>query len=159
MRTLSPLAPRCQPSWFTHQDAIQTLTASDWRLLHELQFLVRCRKRDHPTSAAYVKPSQSYLARKVGVTREHVSRRTTVLHRLGLLTKIWRRPERGNYMTCIYLLPPLVKRLIARTINALSLGLSRVMYRSHKYTPTEYLRSSSKARTAQKGGAPPESSA
>jgi hypothetical protein len=133
------------------QDAINCLSGTAWQIMHELAWLTRCARRDRPGKAAYVQPSQGYLARKCAVSREHVNRLICgTLAPMGLVIKTWRRPKYGAYQTCLYFVTPLCKWLIGRVISRLSSQRPKprrpssrkdsVMYTAHK--PTSFSKTS-----------------
>lgn len=70
----------------------QRLTANDFRLLELLQYLIRVQRKR--TGKQYCTPSQQYLARKLGVVRETVSRSVKRCQDLGFLYV--RRLKRGR---------------------------------------------------------------
>ena len=120
------------------RDTLQHLTATDWRLIEQLSFLLECARR---RGRSYVWPSQSWLAERLGVTREWISRRSTFLHSLGVLRKTWRRPEGGQYRTCLYELAAGLRWGIQRVINTLRSSAKRVNNTAHKPTSTYMNRS------------------
>jgi hypothetical protein len=135
---------------------VQQLTATDWKLLHEISWLVACRRRDHPRADPYVAPSQEYLARKAGITREHVCRRLKVLHKLGFLKKQWRRPERGQYKTCLYWIADAGRWLIRRFLNTLASTVKSVMFTAPKRRNDTSLASLGSHLDAFQAAAPPK---
>lgn len=113
---------------------VQQLTGTMFRILNELIFLLDLRRSRFPAKAAYVAPGQTYLANKCGVTREHICRCIKVLFKLGMLTKIRRRPEHGKYMTCLYFVTPAAHWLAGRLMNVF-LKPKKVIYTSLKQEP------------------------
>lgn len=115
-------------------ETVQQLTGTMFRILNELIFLLDLRRSRFPAKAAYVAPGQTYLANKCGVTREHICRCIKVLFKLGMLSKIRRRPEHGKYMTCLYMVTPGAHWLAGRLMNIFLKG-KRVTNTSLKPTP------------------------
>jgi hypothetical protein len=114
---------------------IRNLCRTDFLILHELTFLTRVRRKNHPDKAPYVHPGQRYLADKCGVSREWISRRTSQLHKLGIINKTWRRPKaNGEYQSCIYWVTERCRWLMGRLINALSSWPNRVNNTARKPT-------------------------
>ena len=124
-RRENPLSPR---------PMLQKLTAAAWRIIEELYWLEQCYARDHPGRNPYSVPGQEYIAAKVGVTREYVSRVTTWLHHEGFICKTFRRPVKGRWQTCMYKLASAVGWRIRKLLNLLSLRPDRVNNTAHKAT-------------------------
>lgn len=93
----------CQPPKrkydFTTERA---LDGTDYRLIEELAYLSRLRRRKSPSRATYATPGRRYLARKLRVCTATISRHNTKLSRLGILAIIHRRKERGRWQTNLY---------------------------------------------------------
>jgi hypothetical protein len=113
-------------------EAVRRLTGTDFRIVHELTFLTALRRKREPGKPPYVQPGQVYLAKKCGVTREHICRRTTQLARIGMIRKIRRRPEHGVYKTCLYFVGKVDRWRLGRLLQALSSSPSRVINTSLK---------------------------
>lgn len=116
-------------------DALNQLTSADWRILDELLYLQQRFNAVHPERNPYCTPGQAYLAAKTGISREHVSRRTSALADLGLIRKIVRRKRHGRWSTCLYTVATAVKWRINRLLTRLKKGINRVINTSHIANP------------------------
>lgn len=134
---------------------VQILTAAMWRIAYELHYLETVFVARNPGRNPHVEPSQQYLARKVGVTREWISRCTSVMHAHGFLCKTRRRPVRGRRLTCMYQLASAIGWRIRRFLNAISLRRNQVNNTGQK--ASTFLTSSLTpgAPRRQQGAAPP----
>lgn len=117
-------------------DTILQFTRTDYLILHWLLWLQRCARRDRPDRVPYAWCRQEWLAEKCGVSREWICRRTGELARLGVIRKIWRRPQHGKYQTCLYLVGVKTKWLLGRLLHRLASPKrpESVMNTSHKPT-------------------------
>lgn len=76
-------------------------------------------------------PSREYLATAFGLSVSTISFITTLLVRIGLITKIQRRPDKGQWHSCLYKLAgpvwEIVKKITIRFIKI----LNRVGFSQH----------------------------
>jgi hypothetical protein len=92
---------------------INTLTATDFRLLHTISNLQRQAERNRPTRTPYAWCSQTWLGSAIARSRETCNRRLKHLADAGALQKIWRRPTHGRYLTCLYIIPHRIRSALA----------------------------------------------
>lgn len=95
-------APLDAPRRRFHRETWNQLTAIDARLLDALAFLARLKGKTSPTNARYATPGRRWLAAHLDCSVETITRHTTKLARLGLLTKLQRRPQAGQWQTNLY---------------------------------------------------------
>lgn len=78
------------------------LTGLDARLLDVLAYLSRLQAKRSPTGARYCVPGRTWLAAHLDCSTTSISRHTSKLRDLGLLSKRQRRPVAGTWQTCLY---------------------------------------------------------
>jgi DNA-binding transcriptional ArsR family regulator len=81
---------------------LRQLDGKDLMILEHLMFLCKVHKQNSKSGASYAIPSQMWLAKKIGIRRETVSRHITKLARLGILEVTHRRQVKGKYKTNMY---------------------------------------------------------
>ncbi len=90
----------------------------EFKLLAELTRLSYKTKKRSPSGAFYCFPSEAYLARRVGVRRETVSRHICRLHREGFIRRTRRRKVQGRWQTNLYVVGKWAARVVRKTIRA-----------------------------------------
>jgi DNA-binding transcriptional MocR family regulator len=95
-------------------DIYKQLNGTDLKILMSIAYRAKRRAKFNPTKAAYCTPSQRTLGSNIGVSRETANKSTQKLHKLGIITKTQRRPVRGIFTTCMYVVnKPWTWRLIS----------------------------------------------
>ena len=84
------------------EHTLRQLDGKDLMILEHLMFLCKVHKQNSESGASYAIPSQMWLAKKIGIRRETVSRHITKLARLGILEVTHRRQVKGKYKTNMY---------------------------------------------------------
>lgn len=84
------------------------LNGPAFRLLDCLTYLSRLTAKRSAHGAHYCTPGRAWLADQLGCSVRTISRHTTQLAALGVITKTQRRPRRGHWSTNLY-------RVISRT--------------------------------------------
>lgn len=117
------------------RQAWNQLTSVDIRLLDHLGYLSRRQSERSPTGATYCTPGRQYLARQLGCSVETISRHSTKLENLGIISKVQRRPIEGRWQTNLYRLThwiawraasirTMVRKLAHRLSKPAHIGLS-----------------------------------
>jgi biotin operon repressor len=91
----------------------------------------------HSTSGAqYWNSGQAWLSNKIGVSRPWLSTCIQILHAKGLLTKIHRRREKGQWKTNLYKLGPEIVRIFKGTKASIAAWVDHVKCSRHKVIKT-----------------------
>jgi biotin operon repressor len=122
------------PRRFDHK-TFQQLDGYDLKLLEEIHFLSQLQAKKSPTGAKYCNPSQVYLSKKLGISRESISHHVTKLHKLGVLDVTHRRKLHGRWQTNLYKIVSWVWWRIRQAMKALRTLPHRVKLGSHIATP------------------------
>lgn len=135
------------------------LTGTELRLIDELHYLAELQRQRSPKGAAYAIPGRAWLAQRIGVTIWQISRATSRLAKLGILTKSQRRPVGGRWRSCIYWLNARASWGAARVMRACRAAFNRVRFRAHIAKSEQLLEQKEPSRSApaavlEVGGAP-----
>lgn len=113
------------------QQIYRKLDGHDIRLIEELVYLSRLQSKKSPSGAKYCCPSEIYLAKKLGVRREAVSRHVSKLARLGVLEVTHRRKVRGMWQTNLYRVRRAFAWLIGKVMAIINYRKDRVRPKAH----------------------------
>lgn len=136
------------------------LTGTELRIIDELHFLSEQQRSRSPKGAAYAIPGRRWLAQRCGVTVWQVSRATSRLANLGLLSKSQRRPQGGRWRSCIYWVHARTAWAAARVNRVVRAAFNRVRFTAHIAKSKQLLESKEPPRSATaailEGGGPPK---
>lgn len=107
------------------------LSGLDCRLLDELGYLSRLTARRSARGASYCTPGRHWLAQRLGCSQTTISRRTSHLKALGVLSKLQRRPVAGHWQTCLYALIHPIAWQASRLRHLLTTTANRVSRMTH----------------------------
>ena len=93
------------------------VTGTGFRVLELVDYL--CKQQRKRTGALYCTPSQEYMAERLGVVKETISRTVSDLVRLGFLVVQPRRCVAGKWKTNMYRLASWEFRPVARMVRAM----------------------------------------
>jgi DNA-binding transcriptional regulator YhcF (GntR family) len=141
------------------QEIIQSMTATDWKILDELLYLEGLRKKRCPGQTVYTTPGTTYLAGKCGVNRWTISRATQRLVSLGVLHKQFRRAVNGVYQTCLYRISAKISWRINRVKQLISGCTSRVRKFARKQAKAVEIANTQVAALPKGGQSPPSRTA
>lgn len=128
MQTLANITPQVEG---LPEEILPHITAADWRVFSHITTLCRLTASKSPKKALYAFSGQAYLAGRLNMRRETVSRSVQRLQRFGLLTITHRRRWRGRWMTNLYKLGPTFWRAMKRGKAAVAAALDHVTSQSH----------------------------
>ena len=95
----------------------QALTGTGFRVLELIDFLSQQQRKR--TGAQYCTPSQAWMAERLNVAQETISRTISKLERLGFLVVQPRRSRKGKWVTNMYRLAAWEFRPVARMVRQL----------------------------------------
>ena len=117
------------------QMTLNRLSGLDQRIVEQLHYLVNVRCSHSSSKARYAFPSQSWLAERLGVSRETVCRRISRMSSLGILRVIHRRKVQGHFRSNLYIIVRFVQWGVQRVLHTLRRVAHRVTERSHIAPP------------------------
>ena len=92
----------------------QALTGTGFRVLELIDFLSQQQRKR--TGAQYCTPSQAWMAERLNVAQETISRTISKLERLGFLVVQPRRSRKGKWVTNMYKLAAWEFRPVTRMV-------------------------------------------
>lgn len=126
MPSASSAAPAiCASTW-------NALKARDFQLLDHLLFLSHSNARRNNSPALYSWPGREWLAAKLRCSVRTITRHTTRLAAAGLLRRVQRRPEHGQWRSNLYVILGAAGRAVAKTRQKLASLLRRGPQLAHK---------------------------
>lgn len=112
-------------------DLRRQLTATEFNIIYLILDLSRITSVRSPSGAVYCYPSQKYIGRKIGRSREWISKCLQRLEDLGLVIITHRRKERGHWKTNLYRLGWQLTKILYGCKAAVKALLDRVKSSSH----------------------------
>ena len=107
------------------------LTASQFKIIYLILDLCQIRHKNYPGQSIYVMPSERWIAQKIGISREWVSKSLQKLQEVGLIIITRRRKERGVWRTNLYRLGHVLWRCLKFTSYCFSSVFNHVNKSSH----------------------------
>jgi DNA-binding MarR family transcriptional regulator len=107
------------------------LTASQFNIIYLILDLCQIHSQNKPGGSVYVVPSEIYIAKKIGRSREWVSKSLQKLQQAGLIIITRRRKVRGRWMTNLYRLGLALWSCLKATSRCFSSLLHHVKSSSH----------------------------
>lgn len=108
------------------------LKSIDVGILDHLAYLSNLTAKRSRSGAHYATPGRRWLAAKLGVSIRTITRHTTHLAAVGILTKRERRRDLGRWQTNLYCLVGRGAWMIARRAQSLRRPLNRGTELAHK---------------------------
>jgi biotin operon repressor len=126
--------PKDHPRRFDHK-TFNKLDGYDLKILEQIYFLSQCQAKKSPTGAKYCTPSEKYLGKQLGISRESVSHHVVKLNKLGVLDVTHRRKVQGRWQTNLYKIVSWIWWRIRQATKSLRTRPHRVKPASHITTP------------------------
>ena len=108
-----------------------SLTASQFNIIYLILDLCQIHSQNKPGGSIYVVPSELYIAKKIGRSREWVSKSLQKLQQAGLIVITRRRKVRGRWMTNLYRLGLALWSCLKATSRCFASLLHHVKSSSH----------------------------
>ena len=120
-----------------HPELGSQMNRCEIMIYYLLSGMIRRQARKSPRGAMYAHPSQGWMAKELGYSREWVCRCMKRLDGLGVFQKINRSKKKGWFRSCMYKFGWLFWKLAGKTKEAVRALLFRVTCSHHISKPKD----------------------
>ena len=120
-----------------HPELRSRMNRCEINIYYLLTDMITRMARKSPRGAMYAFPSQGWIAKELGYSREWVCRCLGRLDALGVFLKTYRKKVKGRWRSCLYRFGWNFWKLAGRTKEAVHALLDRVKYTAHISKPID----------------------